>query len=345
MSLFKHSLFVLTIYLLLSLIFLSCSKKQQFRFTGKTMGTSYSVIIPDTIVDASRIEDTKEKVDDVLVNINRQMSTWDPKSEIAIFNKKTDNQPMTISSNFIKVLNLAEVIYLESEGAFDPTVGPLVDLWGFGREGSRFSPPSDEEIKKLKKYVGFDLIKIIDNSMITKKHSETQLDLSAVAKGFGVDLVADILKNLGYTNFMVEIGGEVVVSGQKKAGKWRIGIDRPYFDAVPGQNLEAILEVSDAGVATSGDYRNYFVSDDKTYSHTIDPVSGKPIINGVASVTVIAPSCMLADAIATAIMVMGKERGLTWVQSKENVEALIIMRTDEGYEEVFSPGFKKYLSN
>jgi thiamine biosynthesis lipoprotein len=309
------------------------------------MGTSYSVIIADTIVDSRVLDVMKEKVDDVLVKINKQMSTWDPESEIALFNKKTDKQPMIISSDFIKVLKMAEYIFLESEGAFDPTVGPLVNLWGFGKEGSRFSPPSDEEVEMCRKYVGFNLIDIVDNTVITKKHTKTQLDLSAIAKGFGADMVANLLKALRYTNFMVEIGGEVVVSGQKKSGKWRIGIDRPYFDAVPGENLEAILEVSNAGVATSGDYRNYFVSDDKTYSHTIDPVSGKPIINGVASVTVIAPSCMLADAMATAIMVMGKERGLTWVKSKEGIEALIIMRTDEGYEEVFSPGFIKYLSN
>ena len=312
---------------------------------GKTMGTSYSVIIADSMVDSGIIEATKEKVDEVLANINKQMSTWDPKSEITIFNKKTDQQPMTVSHDFIRVLKLADVIYQKSEGAFDPTVGPLVDLWGFGKEGSRFSPPSSEQIEKRKKYVGFDLIDIVDNTMIAKKHAETQLDLSAIAKGFGVDMVAELLKSMGYTNFMVEIGGEVVLSGQKKSGKWRIGIDRPYFDAIPGENLEAILEVSDAGIATSGDYRNYFVSDDKTYSHTINPVSGEPIMNGVASVTVIAPTCILADAMATAIMVMGKERGLNWVQSKENVEAFIIIRTVEDYEEAFSSGFKQYLSN
>ena len=113
---------------------------------------------------------------------------------------------------------------------------------------------------------------------------------------------------------------------------------------MPGQNLEAVIEVSNAGVATSGDYRNYFVSDDKTYSHTIDPVTGRPIVNGVASVTVIAPKCVLADAMATAIMVMGASKGLAWVQSKDNVEAFIIISTDEGYEEVFSPGFEKYIS-
>lgn len=309
------------------------------------MGTSYSVIIADSMVDSGVIEATKEKADEVLANVNRQMSTWDPKSEITIFNKKTDQQPMTVSHDFIRVLKLADVVYQESEGAFDPTVGPLVDLWGFGKEGSRFSPPSDEQIEKRKKYVGFDLIDIVDSTMIEKKYAETQLDLSAIAKGFGVDMVADLLKNIGYTNFMVEIGGEVVLSGQKKSGKWRIGIDRPYFDAIPGENLEAILEVSDAGIATSGDYRNYFVSDDKTYSHTINPVSGEPIVNGVASVTVIAPTCILADAMATAIMVMGKERGLNWVQSKENVEAFIIIRTVEDYEEAFSSGFKQYLSN
>ena len=345
MRLIKHPPYLLLTYLLLSLIILSCTEKKQFHFTGKTMGTSYSVVIADSIVDSGILEETKERVEYVLANVNRQMSTWDPESEIAIFNKKTDKQPMTVSPNFIKVLKMAEQIYLESEGAFDPTVGPLVNLWGFGKEGSRFSPPSDEEVEKCRRFVGYNLIDIVDNTKIAKKHAETQLDLSAIAKGFGVDMVADLLNKLGYKNFMVEIGGEVVVSGQKKSGQWRIGIDRPYFDAVPGENLEAILEVSNISVATSGDYRNYFVSGDKTYSHTIDPVSGKPIINGVASVTVIAPKCVVADAMATAIMVMGVEKGLAWVRSKDNVEIFIIVRTDEGYEEEFSPGFEKYLSN
>lgn len=341
----RNSLFSLVcLYLISGLIVISCTEKQPFRFSGETMGTSYSVVIADSVVDSNIINETKKNVDKVLENVNKQMSTWDLKSEIALFNNKTDNQPIIISADFIKVLKLAKVIYFESSGAFDPTVGPLVDLWGFGKNGSRYSPPGDDEIEQYKEYVGFDLIEIVDDTMIKKKHAKTQLDLSAIAKGFGVDLVADLLKSTGYVNFMVEIGGEVVVSGQKESGKWRIGIDRPYFDAVPGQNLEAILEVSNASVATSGDYRNYFVSDDKTYSHTIDPVNGKPIVNGVASVTVIAPSCMLADAMATAIMVMGVEKGLAWVQSKDNVEAFIIVRTDDGYEEVFSPRFKKYLS-
>ena len=344
MKLPRHLSFLLCFFLLFNIVILSCIEKQAFRFTGETMGTTYSIVIADSMVNLALIESTKIKVDNVLKNVNLQMSTWDPKSEIAMFNKKTDDQPVTISPDFIKVLKLSDVINRESEGAFDPTVGPLVDLWGFGKEGSRFTPPSDEDVENRRKYVGFDLIEIVDNKMIKKKHPETQLDLSAIAKGFGVDRVADLLKTMDYENFMVEIGGEVVVSGQKKSGKWRIGIDRPYFDAVPGQNLEAVIEVSNAGVATSGDYRNYFVSDDKTYSHTIDPVTGRPIVNGVASVTVIAPKCVLADAMATAIMVMGASKGLAWVQSKDNVEAFIIIRTDEGYEEVFSPGFEKYIS-
>lgn len=308
------------------------------------MGTTYSIVIADSVASPGLIGATKSKVDDVLKEVNKQMSSWDPNSEITLFNKKTDDKPLTISPGFINVLKLADVVYRESEGAFDPTVGPLVDLWGFGKEGTRFSPPTDEEVENRKKFVGLDLIEIVDNKMIKKKYPETQLDLSAIAKGFGVDQVADLLTSMDCENFMVEIGGEVVASGQKKSSKWRIGIDRPYFDAVPGQNLEAVIEVSDMGVATSGDYRNYFVSDDKTYSHTIDPVTGRPIVNGVASVTVIAPKCVLADAMATAIMVMGVGKGLQWVNSKDNIEAFIIIRTDEGYEEVFSPGFKNYLS-
>ncbi len=344
MKLPTHLSYFLYLSIAFNLLILSCVEKQPFRFTGETMGTTYSIVIADSMVNPGLIEATKSEVDDVLNEVNKQMSAWDPNSEITLFNKKTDDQPLTISPDFINVLKLADVVYHESEGAFDPTVGPLVDLWGFGKEGTRFSPPTDEEVEKRREYVGFDLIEIVDNIKIKKKHPKTELDLSAIAKGFGVDQVADLLTSMGCENFMVEIGGEVVASGQKKSGKWRIGIDRPYFDAVPGQNLEAVIEVSDVGVATSGDYRNYFVSDDKTYSHTIDPVTGRPIINGVASVTIIASKCVVADAMATAIMVMGAEKGLQWVNSKDNIEAFIIIRTDEGYEEVFSPGFRNYLS-
>ncbi|MEJ2543495.1 MAG: FAD:protein FMN transferase [Calditrichaceae bacterium] len=341
----KRQKLTFCLFFIVYFLLFSCTEKQPFRFIGKTMGTTFSIAIADTMVNPGLIESTKSKVDDLLRQVNKQMSTWDPTSEISLFNKKTDNEPLPVSSDFINVLNLAKVIYHESEGAFDPTVGPLVDLWGFGKEGSRFTPPKEEEVEKRRKYVGFDLIEIVDNKMIKKSHPETHLDLSAIAKGFGVDKVGDLLESMDYKNFMVEIGGEVVVNGQKKSGKWRIGIDRPYFDAVPGQNLEAVIEVSNVGIATSGDYRNYFVSDDKTYSHTIDPVTGRPIVNGVASVTVIAPNCTLADAMATAIMVMGAKKGLKWVNSKSEVEAFIIIRTDEGYDEIFSPGFKKYLSN
>ena len=340
----KRKKYIYLLFFILYVLLFACTEKQPFRFIGKTMGTTYSIIIADTLVNPGLIKSTKLKVDDLLQHVNKQMSTWDPNSEISLFNKKTDNEPLPISSDFINVLKLADVIYHESEGAFDPTVGPLVDLWGFGKEGARLTPPSDEDIENRRKYIGFDLIEIVDDTMIKKNHPETQLDLSAIAKGFGVDQVADLLKSMGHQNFMVEIGGEVVVNGQKKSGKWRIGIDRPYFDAVPGQNLEAVIEVSAVGIATSGDYRNYFVSDDKTYSHTIDPVTGRPIVNGVASVTVIAPKCVIADAMATAIMVMGRDKGLEWVKSKSDVEAFIIIRTDEGYEEIFSPGFERYLS-
>jgi thiamine biosynthesis lipoprotein len=344
MKLLIRRIYYNCLILIFILSILSCTEKHPFQFTGRTMGTSYSIMIADLIVPVSKVQSTKKQVDKVLKEVNRQMSTYDPESEISRFNNQTSMDPMPVSQEFIKVLKTAKLVYKESGGAFDPTVGPLVDLWGFGKDGSRYSPPDSQKVESRKKYVGFDLIEIIDNSAILKRNPNTRLDLSAIAKGYGSDVVAGLLDSLGYDNYMVEIGGEVVVSGRKKAGKWRLGIDRPYFDAVPGKNLEAIIEVTDAGIATSGDYRNYFVSDDKTYSHTIDPVTGRPIINGVASVTVIAPNCMLADAMATAIMVMGKEKGLAWVNSKNDVEAFIIIRTDEGYEEAFSQGFEQFIS-
>mgnify|MGYP005836509309 CR=1 FL=1 len=322
---------------------LSCAEKAPVQFEGRTMGTSYLVKIADFSKQTHQPQTVQSKIDSVLILVNGQMSTYLPNSEISRFNRPDYEGAMFVSPAFMQVLCTARQIYDESHGAFDPTVGPLVNLWGFGPKGMIDRPPPQAAIDSVREFVGFDRVEIIDDSTIAKQDARIELDLNAIAKGYGVDVVAELLSSLGYRHFLVEIGGEVVVRGLKGDKKWRVGVDRPRFGAVPGQDLETIIGISDAALATSGDYRNYFVSDDQTYSHTIDPLTGRPIVNGVASATVIAPNCMLADAMATAIMVMGAEKGLAWVESKEGVEALIILRRGERFEELFSSGFKNYL--
>ena len=244
----------------------------------------------------------------------------------------------------MEVLKSAKHIYTESKGLFDPTVAPLVDLWGFGKSGRRDEPPSANEIKNVLQQIGMDKL-ILNKTSISKLHPGLQVDLGAIAKGYGVDVVAGLLYEKGYRNFFVEIGGEVVLRGKNNGKLWRIGIDRPITEMTVQRQFQQILELTDAAVATSGDYRNYFTSGDTLYSHEISPLTGRPAQNRVASVTVVAPGCMMADGIATAIMIMGEEDGLQWIESKPGYEVFIVLRDKEGFKEIFSSGFKKYLAN
>jgi thiamine biosynthesis lipoprotein len=332
------------IFIILSITLLSfCSSPSYIHFQGRTMGTTYQVKIVDQNgrnIDAAVL---KDEVDKLLGEVNRQMSAYMPNSEISQFNNSRSNEPLKVSKEFVNVLRLALRIHQESQGAFDVTVAPLVDLWGFGRKGMRETPPTEAEINSIKNRIGAKYIQIVNDSLIAKRNPRIELDLGAIAKGYGVDVVARLLQGKGYKNYLVEIGGEVVVKGLNGKDKWKIGVDLPVFGNLPGKNLDAVLHISDAAIATSGDYRNYFVSEDKTYSHAIDPLTCRPIINGVASVTVIAPSCILADAMATAIMVMGAEPGLKWIESKQNIESLIILRIGGQFREIRSSGFSKYI--
>jgi thiamine biosynthesis lipoprotein len=320
----------------------ACSKPENSELYGEAIGTTYSV----KIVNGPQGKDKDKlhrEIKALFDSLNMQMSTYIKESAISQFNAGPSGELMPVSEPFLKVLNLAMQISVESGGAFDVTVGPAVNLWGFGREGRRNDPPDHDAVSALKNYVGYQNIKISGDT-ISKDHDKTELDFSAIAKGFFVDAVAGLLTGKGYTRFLVEIGGEVVVRGTNKNDQpWHIGIDRPLIEQTIDREFEAILEISDLAVATSGDYRNYFISEDSLYSHTIDPVTCRPIINGVASVTVIAPDCALADAMATAIMVMGEKSGLEWVESKPGIETMIILRQDDSFRVISSSGFENYV--
>jgi len=315
-----------------------------FEFSGTTMGTRYMVKIANISIGEKQKMKIQKDVEYSLEQVNQQMSTWIPESEISLFNHWEKDAPFKVSIEFVQVLMMAIKINKESQGAFDVTVGPLVDLWGFGRKGIRQNPPTSSNIKKLMENIGTYHIKVLNDSMILKTNPLIEMDFSAIAKGYGVDVISKVISGLGYDNFLVEIGGEVVVRGLNGDNFWKIGIDRPAFNSSPGADLQAVLNVSDIAMATSGDYRNYFVADDSVYSHTIDPTIGRPIINGVAATTILAPTCMEADAIATAVMVLGENKGLKWIESKENVEAMIILREGDNFREVFSDGFEKYIN-
>ncbi len=330
-------------FLILLLVFVACQQKTPLvRFSGRTMGTTYQV----QIVTAQSLNNQglQQAIDSLLESINQQMSTFRPNSEISRFNRWHSTQPFTVSPSFAYVVRKALEIFQQSNGAFDITVGPLVDLWGFGKKGVRFEPPDSTAIQQALKRVGAQMVQVYGDSALVKQNPSLEIDLSAIAKGFGVDAVAQLLKQKGFQNFMVEIGGEVYASGKRGERPWHIGVDQPQYQAPPGKNVEMVLAVENCAIATSGDYRNFFEFKGKIYSHEIDPRTGYPVHNGLASVTVIAPQCMVADAMATAIMVLGAEKGLQWVNNTPNVEALILKRlANNRFKKITSNGFARYL--
>lgn len=326
-----------------SLLLFGCGQRgRELALAGRTMGTTYSVKLafPGERVPNGTI--LQANIDAVLAEVNRQMSVWDSTSEISAFNRLADDSPFPVSSGFAQVMAKSLEVARLTDGAFDVTVAPLVDLWGFGAGRARaLEPPSAEEIRAALERVGYRKLKLHGKQLV-KTDPALQLDLSAIAKGYGVDAVALWLAGQGFTDFMVEIGGEVYCRGRNAAGRpWRIGIDTPRLGALPGRQLQAVVALSDRALATSGDYRNYFEYGGKLYSHVVDPRSGYPVETQVASASVLAPSCMEADALATALMVMGAELGLELIEKLDGVEALLIIREGpDRFRTVRSPGMK-----
>lgn len=277
---------------------------------GRTMGTSYTVKwipTPDENLKA-----TRARIQERLDRINELMSTYDPESELSRFNASGETEWFEVDPETALVVRRALEIAELSGGAFDPTVGRLVRMWSFGSGERSFVPPTDEEIREALKTVGYRRVVVRDEPpAIRKDHSLVELDLSAIAKGYGSDEIARVLLDGGVEHLFVEIGGEVVTRGTRQGRPWRVGIERPDELA---RSLHSTIELDDAALATSGDYRNFFEADGVRYSHTIDPTTGRPVTHPLASVTVIADDCMTADALATALMVLGPEAGQALVE-------------------------------
>jgi thiamine biosynthesis lipoprotein len=316
-----------------------CAPRVEHRLEGRTMGTTYHV----TLIGGPRgsVEGLRERIDGRLGEVNRQLSTWQGDSEISRFNRSREvGEEFPVSSDFLAVMEAAAEVHALSEGAWDGTVSPLVALWGFGPGGPALSSPSEERIARARDQVGFDKIEIRPTGALVKHHPAVTLDLSSIAKGHGVDAVAEVLRGEGFTDFLVEIGGEVFAAGRRRDRRpWRVGINRPDPAAGPGE-VYRVVPVSDQALATSGDYRSYVLEDGRRRSHVIDPRTGQPVTGGVVSASVLAPSCMLADGLATAVMVMGPEAGLALVEDRPGVEALILVERQGGFlEEHASSGW------
>ncbi|WP_413492435.1 FAD:protein FMN transferase [Morganella psychrotolerans] len=331
---------------ILAVLFLSAcgdekEQTKQVTLNGKTMGTYYAikyVAEPDSAV----AESLQKGIDVVLEEVNDQMSTYRPDSELSRFNLSREiNTPFPVSAATAKVVSEAIRINKLTDGALDVTVGPLVNLWGFGPEGRLTHVPSDEDIETRRQWTGIDKLRVEGNNLV-KTVPELYVDLSSIAKGYGVDAVAEYLESQNIRNYMVDVGGEVRTQGINGKDKpWRIAIEKPSAQGL-SQSAQEIIEPGNASVATSGDYRNYFEENNIRYSHTIDPKTARPINHNLVSITVIADNCMSADGFSTGLNVLGPERGLA-VANEQHIPVFMIVKTENGFEERYSETFKPYL--
>ena len=315
--------------LVLLLLLIACGGQKEYQMAGRTMGTTYHIkFVGGRSEDVAAVQ---VKVDGRLEEINQSMSTYRPESEISRFNAFAEvDTPFTVSADFWKVMITARDIHRMTGGAWDGTVNPLVNLWGFGKSGPLHKMPPTGEVESARRRVGFDHIEVGDAAVLSKRVADVTVDLASIAKGYGVDRVAGLLEALGFENYLVEVGGEVAGSGVRVDGKpWRVGINRPRPDAAANA-VYKVVTLRDGALATSGDYRNFYRIDGEIYSHIIDPRSGYPLQNGVVSASVVAGNCTLADGLATALMVMGPEKGVALVDTLPGVEAMIVVRHADG---------------
>lgn len=313
--------------------------RELVQLAGSSMGTSWHV----SIVPATHIPDDAELqrgIEDVLEEVNRSMSTYREDSEISRFNTAAADTWVPVSRDFYAVLSTALAIGWQSEGAYDVTVAPLVDLWGFGPAGPVRAPPTDDAVTDLLEQVGQDQLRLDGQDLRVMKRTALTLDFSSIAKGYAVDRIALWLTGQGLDRYLVEVGGEMRLSGMSARGDpWRIAIEQPDSAA---RSVGDAVRLTDVAVATSGDYRNFFEVDGKRYSHSIDPRSGYPVAHDLVSVTVVERSAMLADAWATALTVLGVEQGMAVAQA-QGLAVYFIRRQGREFKRSYSPAFEQFL--
>ena len=308
-------------------------------FGGPTMGTTYSVKVVDHPRDVE-IEGLKTEIQARLDAVNSRMSTYLEDSELSRFNASRGTEWLDASPELASVMQFAQQVSDLTGGAFDVTVGPLVNLWGFGPGTRRDQTPTAESIERTGRRVGHEQLHVRTAPPGLKKDiPDLYVDLSAIAKGYAVDQAAEFLESQGVMNYLVEVGGEVRGRGHNARGvPWQIAIEKPH----PGtRTVQQVIAVDGASIATSGDYRNYFEQDGRRYSHTIDPRTGRPVDHKLASVTVLSPSAMRADALATGLMVLGPEAGYALAE-RETLAVLFILRTEDGFVSKASQAFARY---
>ena len=288
--------------------------------------------------------DFQPKIDSVLAAFNQSLSTYIPDSEISRFNVAETSSLKFESPFFYPVLKTSKKVHDATNGAFDPTIMPLVNAWGFGPDKEPVLKYGDDTmIDSLRQYVDFNLIEFNEDSIVKLKPG-VQVDFSAVAKGYAVDLVANFLANKDIENYMVEIGGELSCKGVNSKDKiWLIGVDNPLYLERGGDNLGGKVKLKDKALATSGNYKNYYIKDGKRYAHTISPITGLPIFHSLLSASVFAENCMLADAYATAFMVLGKDSAIQIIENNPEIEGFLIYDEDGKMKTFVSPSLKSYF--
>lgn len=316
-----------------------CHYQRECLISGRTMGTSYHIKYNVGLLFDH--QDLKNEITRTLQDINHSMSTYDAESEISVFNQMNEiEKPLPISDPFFQVMKQAQKLYQITNGAWDGTVKPIVNLWGFGHTKYQQQKPDDDQIEQCLKQVGFQNIVITDHHL-QKKIQNLELNLASIAKGFGVDQIARVLEKHGITNYLVEIGGEVFGKGTKIDGSpWRVGINRPQIDASV-HDVYLAISLHNKAIATSGDYRNYYIDGKHRYSHVINPKTGRPVSNGIVSVSVISDQCTFADGLATALMVMGPESGIQLVNDISGTECLMIQERATEYKLFYSDHFPR----
>ena len=322
---------LVTLTLVLSFILVGCGERGGgvVSLNGQTMGTTYSVKYVPLDTQQMSASHTQSMIDDLLIDINQLMSTYIPDSELSLLNQAPAGIAFPVSAATQYVLQEALRLNALSNEKLDVTVGPLVNTWGFGPDQRATQIPTAEQLAQMTPYIGIDKFMLANNQVI-KAHAKVYIDLSTIAKGYAVDQIAEQMKNNGIDNFLVEIGGEMRASGTKPDNvSWYIAIEKPLTGA---RAIQRIVSIGDNAIASSGDYRNYFEDNGVRYSHLIDPTTGFPIQHNLVAVSVVTPTAIEADGLATALMIMGLEEGKALAE-REGIAALFVTKEGEEYVE------------
>jgi thiamine biosynthesis lipoprotein len=323
---------------LLTILICQCKTPKKYEYTklsGKAQGTTYHITYENTVE-----RDLQPEIDSILKTFDLSLSVYIPNSIISRIN--ANDSAVQVDSLFIEVFNISRTISENSDGAFDITVGPLVNAWGFGPKGRQ--KPTNSKVDSLLKYIGYENISIVGNKLL-KKHPQTSIDVNAIAQGFSVDIVCQFLDRLGTKNYLVEIGGELKTKGRNSKGEfWRIGIDKPTEDNLPGDEIQQVIVLNNQAMATSGDYRKFYIENGVKYAHHIDPHTGYPAKQTILSVSVISSECAISDGYATSFMVSGLEKTKTILSKHKELEAYIIYSDEKGrFCEYMTEGVKKMI--